>query len=132
MKLGKFFEELNISKWSAIWAFLSDGWAGLAELICTAFTKLLRKADPEKLKKYAQLAAKIAVFLRGMVETFIEEGKVRVAALKAADAVQVLAEHLADGEYTTAELDIDVDNIRDCIVAWQAVDKECADCTDKE
>lgn len=131
MKLGKFFDELDISKWSAIWAFLSGGWAGLAELICTAFTKLLRKADPEKLKKYAELAAKVALFLRGMVETFIEEGKVREAALKTADAVQVLAEHLADGEYTPAELDIDVDNIRACIEAWQAVDKECDTCADK-
>ena len=130
MKITAFLKELDISKWSAIWAFLTDGFAGIAKLICTAFTKLLRKADPAKLKKYAELAATIAQYLRGTVETFMEEGKVREAALKTADAVQVLAEHLADGEYTPAELEIDVDNIKACIEAWQADDKACDDCHD--
>lgn len=130
MKITAFLKELDISKWSAIWAFLTDGFAGIAKLICTAFTKLLRKADPAKLKKYAELAATIAQYLRGTVETFMEEGKVREAALKTADAVQVLAEHLADGEYTPAELEIDVGNIKACIEAWQAEDKACDDCHD--
>lgn len=134
MKISAFLKELDISKWSAIWAFLTDGWAGLAKLICTAFTKLLRKADPAKLKRYAELASKVAVFLRGIIETFIEAGAVRDAALQTADSVAVLAEHLADGEYTTDELDVDVDNIKACVEAWkkaavkEAKAEDCPDC----
>jgi len=119
MKIMAFLKELNISKWSAAWAFLTDGWAGIAELLCKAFTALLKKADADKLKKYSELAAKIATFIRGGIETFLTDGAVKEAAVKTADAVNALAEHLADGEYTTEELDADVKNIEACIKLWQ-------------
>lgn len=123
MNLKSVMSDLGVSKWQVVWAWLTGGWADLAKIICENLTKLLQKADPEKLKKYSTLAAKLAVFLRGIIETFVEDELVRDAALKTADAVAVLAEHLADGEYKTEELDADIDNIRVCVDAWEKVAK---------
>ena len=121
MKISAFLKELDISKWSAIWAFLTDGFAGIAKLICTAFTKLLRKADPAKLKEYAEFTAKVALFIRGGIETFCVDAEVRAAGMKTADAIAELAEHLKDGEYSTDEFDRDIDNIEACVDAWKKV-----------
>lgn len=121
MKISAFPKELDISKWSAIWAFLTDGFAGIAKLICTAFTKLLRKADAGKLKEYAEFTAKVALFIRGGIETFCVDAEVRAAGMKTADAIAELAEHLKDGEYSTDEFDRDIDNIEACVDAWKKV-----------
>lgn len=121
MKLSEMLKCLNISKWSAVWAFLTDGWAGLAKNICEAFTKLLRKADAGKLKEYAEFTAKVALFIRGGIETFCVDAGVRAAGMKTADAIAELAEHLKDGEYSTDEFDRDIDNIEACVDAWKKV-----------
>lgn len=133
-KIGQILESLEISKWSAFWTLLTGGWAELAKLLCTAFTKLLRKADPAKLKKYSELAAKIAVFLQGLVDVFVDGAKEKVAATATITCVRTLAEHLEDGEYTTEELDADVENIIAAVDAWKKVadeeDEECPSCHD--
>lgn len=121
MKLTELLKELNIGKWSACWAFISDGWAGIARLVCEAFTKLLRKADAGKLKEYAEFTAKVALFIRGGIETFCVDAEVRAAGMKTADAIAELAEHLKDGEYSTDEFDRDIDNIEACVDAWKKV-----------
>lgn len=132
-KLAGILNDLEISKWSAFWTLLTGGWADLAKLLCTAFTKLLRKADPAKLKKYAELAAKIAAIVKSIVDIFVSGAKEKEAADKTIVCIQTLAEHLADGEYTTEELDEDVANIVACIDAWKQVaddedEDDCPDC----
>ena len=128
-KLCSILSDLNISKWSAFWTLMTEGWAGLAKLICTSFTKLLRKCDPSKLKVYAELAAKIALLAQGVVDIFVSGEKEKEAATATILCIRTLAEHLEDGEYTTAELDIDVDNIVKCVDAWKkAADDEEDDC----
>ena len=114
-------KSLNISKFSAAWTLLTGGWAGLAKLICEAFTKLLKKADPDKLRDYSELAAKIAGFIRTGIDLFVKDERIRAAANATAAAIEALANHIKDGQYDEAELDSDVDNIEACIEAWKQV-----------
>lgn len=127
-KLASILNDLEISKWSAFWTLLTGGWAELAKLVCTAFTKLLRKADPAKLKKYAELAAKIALLAQGVVDIFVSGDKEKDAATATINCLRTLAEHLEDGEYTPEELDEDVDNIIAAIDAWKKSADEEDDC----
>ena len=128
MKLTEMLKELNIGKWSACWAFISDGWAGIARLVCEAFTKLLRRKDPDKLRGYAEFVGKVAVYVGGGVETFCTDDTTKAAGAATANAVSVLAEHLEDGEYTTDELESDIKNIASAVDAWKAVADEEEDC----
>ena len=123
MDITTLFKNLNVSKLSVIWAFLTGGWAGLAKLLCEAFTKLLSKADPAKLKEYSELAAKIASFIRTGIDLFLNDEKIKAAAEAAAKAIEQLANHIADGIYNEQELDDDIDNITACIDAWKEVAK---------
>ena len=121
MKLKELMNELNIGKWSACWAFISDGWAGIARLVCEASTKLLRRKDPDKLRGYAEFVGKVAVYVGGGVELFCTDESTKTAGAATANAVSVLSEHLADGEYTPEELSADIDNIEKCVNAWKEV-----------
>lgn len=123
MKLTEILKELNIGKWSACWAFITDGCAGIARLACEAFTKLLRKKEPDKLRNYAEFVSKVAVYIGGGVEMFCTDEATRAAGAATTNAVSVLAEHLADGEYTPEELSADIGNIEKCVDAWKAVSK---------
>ena len=116
-------KELDIGKWSACWTFITEGWAGIARVVCEAFTKLLRKKDPAKLRDYAEFVGKVAVYVDGGVNIFCTDDATKAAGSATASAVAVLAEHLADGEYTTDELTQDVTNIGKCVDAWKAVTK---------
>ena len=131
-KLANILNDLEISKWTAFWTLLTGGWAELAKLICTAFTKLLAKADPAKLKKYAELTARIALLAQGVVDIFVSGEKEKEAATATITCLRTLAEHLEDGQYTPDELDADVDNIIAAIDAWKKVadDEEEDDCPD--
>ena len=120
-KLANILNDLEISKWTAFWTLLTGGWAELAKLICTAFTKLLAKADPSKLRKYAELAAKISLLAQRVVDVFVTGDKERDAATATIVCLRTLAEHLEDGQYTPDELDADVDNIIAAIDAWKKV-----------
>ena len=120
-KLAGILNDLEISKWSAFWTLLTGGWADLAKLLCTAFTRLLRKADQTKLKKYAELAAKIALLAQRVVDIFVSGDKEREAATATITCLLTLAEHLEDGKYTTEELESDIDNIGEAIDAWKKV-----------
>lgn len=121
MKLTELLKELDIGKWSACWAFLVDGWAGLARLVCEAFTKLLKRADADKLKSYSEFAEKVSVFIVGGIETFVTDVATRDAGIATANAVSELSRHIADGNYTTDELDADIRNIEVCINTWKKV-----------
>ena len=123
MELTSLIKELDIGKWSAIWSFMTGGWAGLAKLVCEAFTKLLKRADAEKLAKYAELAEKVAQFIRYGISLFVEDAKLRNAIGAVATAVEQVALHIKDGEYTTDEMDADIDAIEAAIDAWKEVAK---------
>ena len=120
-KLASILNDLEISKWTAFWTLLTGGFAELAKLICTAFTKLLAKADPSKLRKYAELTAKIALLAQRVVDVFVSGDKEKGAATATIICLRTLAEHLEDGQYTTDELDADIDNIVAAIDAWKKV-----------
>ena len=123
MKLTEMLKELDIGKWSACWTFITEGWAGIARVVCEAFTKLLREKDPAKLCDYAEFVGKVAVFVNCGVNIFCTDDATKAAGSATAGAVAVFAEHLADGEYTTDELTQDVTNIGKCVDAWKAVTK---------
>ena len=120
-KLANILNDLEISRWTAFWTLLTGGFAELAKLLCTAFTKLLRKADPAKLKKYAELTARIALLAQRVVDIFVSGDKEKEAATATITCLKTLAEHLEDGQYTPDELDADVDNIIAAIDAWKKV-----------
>ena len=131
-KLANILNDLEISRWTAFWTLLTGGFAELAKLLCTAFTKLLRKADPANLKKYAELTARIALLAQKVVDIFVSGDKEKEAATATITCLKTLAEHLEDGQYTPDELDADVDNIIAAIDAWKKVadDEEEDDCPD--
>ena len=114
---------LGISKFAAAWTLLTGGWADLAKLICEAFTKLLKKAAPDKLKEYSELAAKVAGFIRTGIDLFVKNERIRAAAAATASAIEALANHISDGRYDEAELDADIDNIKACFDAWKKAAK---------
>ena len=120
-KLANILNDLEISRWTAFWTLLTGGFAELAKLLCTAFTKLLRKEDQAKLKKYAELAARIALLAQRVVDVFVSGDKEKEAATATITCLKTLAEHLEDGQYTPDELDADVDNIIAAIDAWKKV-----------
>ena len=120
-KLANILNDLEISKWTAFWTLLTGGFAELAKLLCTAFTKLLAKEDPSKLRKYAELTAKIALLAQRVVDVFVSGDKEKDAATATIVCLRTLAEHLEDGQYTTDELNADIDNIVAAIDAWKKV-----------
>ena len=120
-KLANILNDLEISRWTAFWTLLTGGFAELAKLLCTAFTKLLRKADPAKLKKYAELTARIALLAQRVVDIFVSGDKEKEAATATITCLKTLAEHLEDGQYAPDEIDADVDNIIAAIDAWKKV-----------
>lgn len=128
MNLTTILKELNISKLSAAWTLIFGGWDDLAVLICKAFTGLLRKANGETLKTYAEFSIKVAQLIRFGVDLFCHpEGKYKVAGVNTVDALMALAEHCKDGEYTPAELNEDIDNIEKCAEAWKNLKDEAGE-----
>jgi len=123
MDISTLFKQLNVSKLSVAWAYITGGWAGLAKILCEAFTKLLAKADPAKLKEYSALASNIAKFIRYGIDLFIKDEKIKTAAESTAKAIDELAQHISDGIYKEEELNADIDNITACIDAWKDVAK---------
>lgn len=123
MDIGNIISQLGIGKFSIVWSFITGGWAGLAKLLCEAFTKLLSKADSEKLKEYSTLAMNIASYLRTGIDMFIKNEAVKAAAESTAKSIEDLANHISNGVYDEDELDADIANIKACIDAWKGVFK---------
>lgn len=123
MDTSTILKSLDISKWSAITTLIFGGWADLAVLICKAFTNLLRKADAEHLKQYAEFAVKLVKVISLVSDLFIRDAKVKSAALATGKALADFAEHVGDGEYIPEELDADIDNIEAAVKAWKEVAK---------
>jgi len=123
MNISSILSQLDVSKFSIIWSFITDGWAGIAKLLCEAFTKLLSKADPEKLKEYSTLARNIASYIRTGIDLFVKNESIKTAATATAKAIEELAEHISNGVYDEEELKKDASNIKECIDAWKAVSK---------
>ena len=73
------------------------------------------------MRGYAEFVGKVAVYIGGGVETFCTDDATKAAGVATANAVSVLAEHLADGEDTPEELSADIKNIEKCVDAWKAV-----------
>lgn len=124
MNINMILKVLGISKLRAAWSIITGGVSGLLALIASAFTALLRKAEPEKLKYYADFSSKLAKFVRYGVELFVTGECYKKAGITTADALVKFAEHIADGEYTKEELDEDIDFIDACIGLW----KEAPEC----
>lgn len=114
---------LGVSKLRAAWSLLTGGISGFLTILAKAFTALLHKADPDKLKHYADLSAKLAKLTRYGVELFVTNECYKKAGTATADALTAFAEHVADGEYTKAELDEDIDTIEACISLWKEAPK---------
>ena len=121
MNISTILKSLDISKMSAITTLIFGGWADLAVLVCKAFTNLLRKADPTKLKLYAEFSAKVAKAIRFIVDLFISGENVKAAAISTCVALETFSNHVADGDYTPEELDEDIDNIENCVADWKKV-----------
>jgi hypothetical protein len=111
---------MNISKIKAAWAFLTDGWSGLAQYLLKAVNALLAKCDAEKCKKTATIAISIAAIVKTACDVFAPD-KYRTAAVKTVDALETLATALEDGNLTADEINANIDAISTCIELWKAV-----------
>lgn len=123
MNINTMLNTLGVSKLKAAWSLLTGGISGLLTLLAQAFTALLHKADPSKLKYYADLSSRLAKFTRYGVELFVTSECYKKAGTATADALSTFAEHVSDGEYTKAELDEDIDMIEACISLWKEAPK---------
>lgn len=119
MEIFSAVRDLNISFLSIAWAYLKDGWVGIAKVICEAITKLLQKADKDKLKKYSEVLAKVAVYIREGITIFIEDEELKKAGEMTAKAIEGLVNHISDGNYDADECMDDIDTIIACIDAWK-------------
>lgn len=126
MNIVKIFDALGISKWRAAWTVVRKGIPGLLSLVAEAFTNLLKKADGEKLKYYADLSEKIAKFINYGIELFVDDSAYRAAGTATVNGLQAFAKHVSDGEYTQMELSEDIEFIEACIDLW----KEAARCVE--
>ena len=108
MNYKTFLKELGISKFRLVWAYITKGWSGVAELVCVAFTNILGKVPPEKLKVYSELASKVARFIRYGIELFVTNEAFAKAGIKTAVSIDILSKHLEDSRYTPEELGVDV------------------------
>lgn len=122
MNFKTFVNELDLSYLTIGWKICRNDWAGLAKYLVEKLSKLLKKANPDDLRKYSVLVAKIAVYVQQGIATFCpDDSAYKAAGVTTCNAIARLAVHLEDGEYTTDELDEDIDNITKCIDAWKAV-----------
>ena len=120
MDLTTIMKSLDISTLGLLWAKLTGGWSGVGVYICKAVTKLLKKAKAEDLSKYGDIVVKVAELVKLIVNDFVPE-KYKEAALATVAAIQTLADHIKDGEYTQEEFDADIDNIEKCVDAWKNI-----------
>ena len=111
---------MNISKIKAAWAFLTDGWSGLAQYLLKAVNAVLAKCDAEKCKKTATIAISIAAVVKTACEVFAPD-KYKSAAGKTVEALETLAVALEDGNLTSDELDANIKAISACVDGWKEV-----------
>jgi len=123
MDIKSLFKNLDIGAVGLGWSYLRNGWAGIGEYLVKAFSKMLKKLPADQLKYYAEIVQKVAQLLRMVIDTFIKGEKPKAAATATATAIEELAKHLEDGEYTKTELDQDIDAITACIYLWKEVSK---------
>ena len=112
--------KMDISKIKAAWAFLTDGWSGLAEYLLTVVNKVLSKCDAEKMRKTATIAISVAAVVKTACEVFAPD-KYKDAAAKTIAALESLAVALEDGNLTSDELDANIKAISACIDGWKEV-----------
>lgn len=110
-------------KWSnikALWALVTDGWAGLMKYVLGFINVALQKLNGDKLKKASQIAVNVAAVVSAAVGVFVDE-KYRDAANKTVDALKDLALSIEDGELSGAELSANIEAVSMCVDAWKAV-----------
>lgn len=108
---------MNISKLKALWALATGGWAGLATYILEAVNAALKKLDQTKLAQMAQVVGCVLAALKALSPLL--PAKYAKACAATIEAVDELAQALADGKVTEEELDAIVDGIEAAIVAWK-------------
>lgn len=123
MDIKTLWKKLDIGAVGLGWSYFRNGWAGIAKYLCEKFSKLLKKLPAEQLKYYADIAKKLAQLLRMVIDTFIKSENVKKAAEATLAEVEVFAGHLEDGDYSTAELDQDIDTIKALIKLWKEAAK---------
>lgn len=125
MNIGTILKTLGVSKLRAAFTLLFGGMSGFLALIAEKFTDLLRKADAEKLKYYAEFSAKLAKFISYGVELFVTNECYKKAGTATVGCLKSFAEHVSDSEYTKEEITEDIDCIEASISLWKEA-PQCA------
>lgn len=122
MDIKTLIKKLDIGPFGLGWSYFKDGWAGIAKYLCEKLSKLLKKLPAEDLKKYAGIIQMVAELLKTICEKFIKDEKVAKKIGLIIETISGMAKHCEDGEYTTDELDLDIDAIEAVIDSFK--DKE--------
>lgn len=123
MNIKDIIKKLDIGPVGLGWSYFKDGLAGIAKYLCEKLSALLKKLPADQLKYYADIAKNVAKLIRMVIDTFVKSTTVKAAADATVQAVETLAAHIEDGEYTTKELDEDIDSIEACIDLWKEAAK---------
>lgn len=108
---------MNISKFKAVWSFITGGWAGLAVLILEAVNRYLATLDPAKLAQFALVVKSLANAVDALAPLIPSKYADAVRATTA--ALSALAQSLADGKITEKELDANIDAVQAAVLAWK-------------
>lgn len=112
---------MNISKFGAIWNFMTGGWSGLAVYVLEAVNKWLATLDAEKLAQAALVVKSLCNAVDALVPLI--PLKYAAAAKATTHALATLAIALADGKLTKEELDVQIDAVEAAVEEWKRVKK---------
>lgn len=109
--------EMNISKFKAVWSFVTGGWAGLAVFILGEVNGYLATLDQSRLAQFALVVKSLANAVDALAPLI--PSRYAEAVLATTAALAALAQSLADGKITEEELDANIDAVQAAILAWK-------------
>lgn len=109
--------EMNISKFKAVWSFVTGGWAGLAVFILGEVNGYLATLDQSRLAQFALVVKSLANAVDALAPLIPSRYAEAVRATTA--ALAALAQSLADGKITEDELKANIDAVKAAVNAWK-------------
>lgn len=127
--MGKETEKKPLSDFKlSLWNYIvigckgifGDGMSSIVAYVLGLFNKkVLSRCPAEELKKWSGVFRSLMVFVSDVVEIFVTEEAVRLAAGSTTEVLGKLASHLEDGNYSEEELDADIEAVYAAIENWK-------------
>lgn len=116
--------KLSLWNWAVIFCKgkFGGGITSVLEYVLTIFNdKVLSKVSPEDLKKYSGIIVALAEFGQKVLDLYIVDEAKLNALTKTVETLRNLATALEDGEVTTEELELAINEVIETINVWKSI-----------